>query len=121
MLDYNCYSLTRFYTLFHLDISNMMKSSIWATFLHYLYRLRIYFANMTYNILYRSKKLNIIVSTKSSIEDLQIPKAWMPHILHREVSIFNYFIFCFNDDIDLSNKATFIFRHIIIAYTYIFQ
>ena len=33
----------------------------------------------------------------------------MPHILHREVSIFNYFIFCFNDDIDLSNKATFIF------------
>ena len=40
---------------------------------------------------------------------LQIPKAWMPHILHWEVSISNYFIFCFNDDIDLSNKATFIF------------
>ena len=50
-----------------------------------------------------------LFSTKSSIESLQIPKAWMPHILHREVSIFNYFIFCFNEDIDLSNKATFIF------------
>ena len=34
--------LTR-YTLFHLDISNMMKCSIWATFRHYLYQLRIYF------------------------------------------------------------------------------
>ena len=43
MLDYNCYSLTLFYALFHLDISNMMKCSIWAIFLHYLYRLRIYF------------------------------------------------------------------------------
>ena len=40
---------------------------------------------------------------------LQIPKAWMPHIPHMDVSFFNYFIFCFNDDIDLSNKATFIF------------
>lgn len=42
-LPINCYSLTLFYTLFRLDISNMMKCSIWATFLHYLYRLRIYF------------------------------------------------------------------------------
>ena len=42
-LPINCYSLTLFYTLFRLDISNMMKCSIWATFRHYLYQLRIYF------------------------------------------------------------------------------
>ena len=49
-LPVNCYSLALFYTLFHLDISNMMKCSIWATFRHYLYQLRIYFCK--YNLQY---------------------------------------------------------------------
>ena len=49
-LPVNCYSLALFYTLFHLDISNMMKCSIWTTFRHYLYQLRIYFCK--YNLQY---------------------------------------------------------------------
>ena len=87
-----------------------MKCSIWATFLHYLYQLRIYFCKYDlqytlseYKAQYHYSQLNLLLKI------LQIPKAWMPHILNMDVSFFNYFIFCFNDDIDLSNKATFIF------------